>query len=104
MSSANHSDRLPRAVALKYDEIDPPKVTAKGEADLAEAIMQVAREHGVPLYENRELVEMLATLELGEQIPELLYRIVAEVIAFAYYIQGKAPEGFAFPDETDPKD
>jgi flagellar biosynthesis protein len=89
-----------RAVALKYDQIEAPKVTAKGEADIAQAIIDVAREYGVPLYENRELVELLATLEIGAQIPELLYRIIAEVIAFAYFIQGKTPQGFAGPGPT----
>lgn len=87
-----------KAVALKYDEIDPPKVTAKGEDDVAAAIMQLARDCGVPLYENRELVEMLSTLEIGEQIPELLYRVIAEIIAFAYYIQGKVPKDFDLRD------
>lgn len=83
-----------KAVALQYDEIDPPKVTAKGEDDVATAIMQIARDFGVPLYENKELVELLSTLEVGEQIPELLYRVIAEIIAFAYYIQGKVPKDF----------
>lgn len=87
-----------KAVALKYDEIDPPKVSAKGEHEVATAIMQLARDCGVPLYENPELVEILSTLEIGDQIPELLYQVIAEVIAFAFYIQGKTPKDFNLHD------
>ena len=92
--------QLPKAVALKYDQVSAPKVTAKGEAALAEEIIDLARQHGVPLYENKDLVNMLATLELGQEIPELLYRVVAEIIAFAYYLQGKVPEGFVPKEES----
>ncbi len=86
-----------RAVALKYDEVSAPRVTAKGDAQIAEEIIRLAQEHNVPLYENAELVEVLTRLELGEEIPELLYRVIAEIIAFAYYLQGKAPKDFREP-------
>jgi len=81
-----------KAVALKYDGKGAPKVTASGEGALAEEIIRIAREAGVPLYENPELVSVLSQLDLGDEIPETLYRVVAEIIAFAYYIQGKAPK------------
>lgn len=80
-----------KAIALIYDEVSAPTVGAKGEGDLAEQIIAIAREHGVPLYENPELVRSLARLELGDEIPELLYRVIAEIIAFAYHIRGKVP-------------
>ncbi len=80
-----------QAIALMYDGVKAPTVSAKGEGDLAEEIIAIAREHGVPLYENPELVRSLARLDLGDEIPELLYRVIAEIIAFAYHIQGKAP-------------
>ena len=81
----------PQAVALFYDGENTPVVAATGEHDIAEQIIAIAREHGVPLYENPELVDVLAQLELGESIPEALYLAIAEIIAFAYYIQGKKP-------------
>lgn len=81
----------PQAVALFYDGKSTPTVTATGEHDIADQIIAIAREHGVPLYENPELVNVLAQLELGESIPEALYLAIAEIIAFAYYIQGKTP-------------
>lgn len=90
----NHSTPVKQAIALKYDEISPPKLSAKGENSLAEQIMQVAREHNIPIYENSDLVGILSKLDLGEEIPETLYRVIAEMIAFAYYLQGKVPKGF----------
>lgn len=57
--------------------------------------MEIAREHGVPLYENPDLVAVLARLELGEEIPDVLYRVIAEIIAFAFYIQGRTPKDFS---------
>lgn len=89
--------RPPLAVALRYDGQNAPRVTAKGRDRLAEEILALAREHNVPLQENAELAGLLARLDLGEEIPEALYIAVAQVIAFAYYLSGKAP---AVPDAT----
>lgn len=93
--STSSSDNTPnKAIALKYDEITAPKLTAKGHADLAEQIINLAKEHNIPIYENSELVNILSRLELGDEIPETLYRVIAEIIAFAYHLQGKVPKGF----------
>lgn len=83
-----------QAIALKYDGENAPNLTAKGNDALAEEILQIAREHDVPIYENADLVRLLARLELGDAIPESLYQTVAEIIAFAWYLKGKAPKGF----------
>lgn len=82
------------AVALKYDGTGAPAVAATGQGNLAEEIIQLARQHGVPLYEHPELVEILAKLDRGEEIPETLYRVIAEILAFAFYLQGKTPDDF----------
>lgn len=79
------------AVALHYDGKDPPRVTAKGHGDVARRILEIARQHDVPLQEDRHLVQVLSKIELGDEIPENLYRAVAEVIAFAYFVSGKMP-------------
>lgn len=89
-----------QAIALFYDGKTTPRVTARGEEALAEEIIRIARESGVPLYENADLVRSLAALDLGDEIPELLYRAIAEVIAFAYLVRGKTPEGFTGKDDT----
>lgn len=89
------SDKKPTtAVALHYDGKEAPTVTAKGTGDLAEKIIALAKEHGVPLHEDAALISLLSKLDLGEEIPQPLYTAVAEVIAFAYILSGKMPEGF----------
>jgi len=80
-----------RAIALQYDGENAPTVTASGEGAIAEEIIRVAREHGVPLREDVMLAALLSELELGEEIPPLLYRVIAEVIAYAYIVSGKMP-------------
>lgn len=87
------------AVALSYDGSRAPTVSAEGSGDLAEQIIAIAREHGVPLFENPQLLALLQEIGLGEEIPETLYLCIAQVIAFAYKIQGKTPEGWTPPAE-----
>ena len=87
--------KAPRqAIALSYDGSSAPSLTAKGDDELAEAILAIAREYEVPIYENAELVRLLARMELGDAIPAPLYRSIAEIIAFAWYLKGKCPPGF----------
>jgi len=79
------------AVALKYDGENAPKVTAKGKGLSAEQILVLAEQHGIPLQTEPELVKILAQIPLGDEIPNELYTAVAEVLAFAYFLSGKAP-------------
>ena len=96
------SPKAPRqAIALNYDGQNAPILSAKGDDELAEAILAIAREHEVPIYENAELVRLLARMELGDAIPEQLYRSIAEIIAFAWYLKGKCPPGWTAPQEQD---
>jgi flagellar biosynthesis protein len=84
-----------QAVALRYDERRAPTVVAKGGGELGERILQLAREHDVPLYEDRALAAALSQIPLGDEIPEGLYVAVAQVLAFAYYLSGRVPGGAA---------
>ena len=81
-----------KAVALQYDGISAPVITASGTEELAEQIIALAREAGVPLYENAELVGMLALLDIGDEIPHELYVIIAQIIALAYKLRGQTPD------------
>ncbi|MBT5293030.1 MAG: flagellar biosynthesis protein FlhB [Cellvibrionales bacterium] len=81
-----------KAIALQYEGVGAPVVTATGEGVIAEDIIALARELGIPLYENPELTEMLAMLELGDEIPHELYIIIAQIIALAYNIKGIIPD------------
>ncbi|WP_438969978.1 EscU/YscU/HrcU family type III secretion system export apparatus switch protein [Methylophaga sp.] len=87
----NEKDDILRAIALQYDGENAPTVTASGEGAIAEEILRIAHEHNIPLKEDALLAELLSDLNLGEEIPPMLYRVIAEVIAYAYLVSGKVP-------------
>ena len=79
------------AVALLYDKdgSEAPLVVAKGAGLIAEKIKKLAREHGVPVVENKALARLLfKTVALNQMIPETLYQAVAEVLAYIYRHDG----------------
>ena len=84
-------DESPKAIALKYDQEKDkaPKVVAKGRGEMAEKILEVAAAHNVPLYEDKNLIQILEALDLETEIPPELYRAVAEVLAFIYRLNGE---------------
>ena len=75
-----------RAVALRYqnDQDAAPRVLAKGQGDIAERIIALARRHGIPLHEDHDLVTVLGILDLDVEVPATLYRALAEVLAHVY--------------------
>ena len=75
-----------KAAALKYNALadSAPVVKARGAGNIAERIIQVARENNVPIKEDADLVELLVQLDLEQEIPPELYKIVAEILAFVY--------------------
>jgi flagellar biosynthesis protein len=79
------------AVALNYDGTNAPRVTAKGRGQTAEKIIDLAKEHNIPLHTDVMLVNVLSKISLGDEIPRELYLAIAEVIAFAYMLSGKRP-------------
>lgn len=91
MSTKSDNRGRPLAVALRYDGTSAPVVTAKGEGFVAEEILRLAQEHDIPVRDEPDLVRLLAQVRLGEEIPRSLYVAVAQVIAFAYMLKGKAP-------------
>lgn len=81
------------AVALRYDEavMAAPVVVAKGARLVAERIRDIATEHHVPIVEKRELAQTLyRTVEVGQPVPEGVFRAVAEVLAYVYQIDRRA--------------
>ncbi len=86
------------AIALNYDQDNAPTVIAKGYCQMAESIIDVAKENNIPLHEDQGLCTSLEQIEKGEEIPEGLYLAVAEVIAFAYIVTGKFPPDFDHED------
>jgi flagellar biosynthesis protein len=76
------------AVSLRYDPGPgkAPRVTAKGHGSWADEIIRIAREYNVPIREDKNLIQILSRLDLDEQIPPELYRVIAEILAFIYRI------------------
>lgn len=81
--------RAPLAVALHYEKPGAPRVVAKGRGEVGQRIIEAARKNGVPLEQNAGLAEALAQVELDEEIPEALYRAVAEVLVFILRVSGR---------------
>jgi flagellar biosynthesis protein len=78
------------AVALHYDRTGAPTVVAKGKGTIGEKIIEIAREHGIPIEENEVLAGALSNVELGDEIPAELYKAVAEVLIFVLRLSGRA--------------
>ena len=79
------------AVALLYDRIKAPKVTAKGTDTLAEEIIAIAEEAGVAISEDPLLAETLSQLEINSEIPEELFTAVAVILSWAYWLKEMEP-------------
>ncbi len=80
-----------QAVALHYDRQpqSSPKVVASGRGSLAEQIIAAARQAGVDIVEDPDLLEVLGRVPAGEEIPAELYQAVAEILAFIYRMNGR---------------
>lgn len=87
-----------QAVSLNYSGKGAPVVTAKGEGHIAQQIIALAKEHEIPITEDAALVEMLSQVELDQEIPEVLYEAVVQVLIFAYEMSGKSVPS---PSSTD---
>ena len=86
-------ERRRRATALKYDKDagGAPRVVASGAGLVADRIVELAREQGLPIREEPALVEALARLELEQEIPPELFVAVAEVLVWAYGLESQRP-------------
>lgn len=72
-----------KAAALKYDKgYSAPIVTAAGIGQIADKIIEKAKENKVPVVENKELANLLTNVDVGDSIPYELYEVVAHVIAY----------------------
>lgn len=82
----NNKKEVKKAAALKYDPVKhtAPVLTAKGSGLIADQILKLAKENGIPVQEDPSLVEVLSQLDLNEQIPPELYQLVAEILSFIY--------------------
>lgn len=77
------------AVALHYNSKGAPRVVAKGKGTIGDKIVEIAKEHDIPIQENEVLAGALSHVELGDEIPEELYKGVAEVLIFVMRLSGR---------------
>jgi flagellar biosynthesis protein len=81
-----------RAVALKYEGEGAPVVVASGMGYLAERMVEVAAESGVPIYEDNSLATMLSQLALGQEIPDALYQAIVEIYVYFLNFDPEDPD------------
>jgi len=83
-----------KAAAISYDPAQDraPQLVAAGRGRIAEKILEVARACDVPVREDRNLVHLLEALEIDSDIPEELYRVVAEVLVYIYKLDSEFEE------------
>ena len=88
-----------KAVALRYDHLTDkaPVVTAKGQGEIAQQIIELAKEYGIPVEEDQFLANYLMALDLYEEIPPVLYPVIAEILAFIYRMNHKYEGGMNYP-------
>ena len=80
-----------KAVALKYnkEKNQAPVVSAKGKGTTAQKIIQIAKENGIPLKKDEDLLELLSKVELDKEIPPKMYKAIAEIFSFIYSVTKK---------------
>lgn len=96
-SEGGGAERPQRAVAILYDRgtADAPQVVASGRGEVAARIIETARRSGVHILEDADLVELLARVPVGEEIPMELYQAIAEVLAFVYRVNERYRSSFS---------
>ena len=90
---SSHTDKTrERAVALRYekDRDRAPQIVAKGRGSVAQKIIEEAKTHGLPMREDPLLVEALIGLDLYQEVPEELYKVIAEIYVFLYQVKNEA--------------
>ena len=80
-----------KAIALEYGENPVPVLTAKGDGEVAQAIIEEAERLGIHVAEDANLVALLSELELDEEIPENLYVAVSVILSWVYWLKGISP-------------
>ncbi len=87
----NNRKKSSKAAAVTYDaEKDrAPRLVAKGSGNIADKIIEIARQHDIPMVKDENLVQVLEALDLETEIPPDLYRAVAEVLAFIYRLNNE---------------
>ena len=77
---------MKKAAALRYDtnKENAPRVLVKGEGKIAKNIIKIAELNNLPIKKDEDLIELLSKVEIDKEVPEALYKAVAEVFSFIY--------------------
>jgi len=83
---------MKKAAALRYntEKENAPKIVAKGEGEVAKNIIKIAELNNLPIKKDEDLIELLSKVELDKEVPEALYKAVAEVFSFIYRTTNKS--------------
>jgi|TARA_B110000263_G_scaffold10941_1_gene9305 flagellar biosynthesis protein len=94
MIDNKRNNKVPSAVSLKYDSRvnRAPIVNAKGKGLVADNIIRLAKINNIPIKEDPDLVQLLSMVDLNSEIPEPLYKVVAELLSFVYKINNEYPD------------
>ena len=90
----NKPYKVKSAISLQYQkEINSaPKITARGEGWVAEKIIEIAQERNIPIRKDKDLLNLLSEIDLGREVPESLYKVVAELLAWVYQLNKNYPD------------
>lgn len=90
----NKPYKVKSAISLQYQkEINSaPKITARGEGWVAEKIIEIAQERSIPIRKDKDLLNLLSEIDVGREVPESLYKVVAELLAWVYQLNKNYPD------------
>jgi flagellar biosynthesis protein len=89
----NDNPVLHKAVSLQYKKGKnaAPKITAKGQGWMADRIIKMAQKNNIPIREDKDLLHLLSEIDVGQEVPESLYKVVAELLAWVYQLNQDYP-------------
>jgi flagellar biosynthesis protein len=82
---------IKEAIALEYGKNTTPVVSAKGDAELAQKIIEEAQRHGVYVAEDPQLLALLSRIDIDKEIPPELFTAVAVILSWVYWLKGMRP-------------
>tara|TARA_Y100001935_G_scaffold244489_1_gene236963 strand:- start:8919 stop:9311 length:393 start_codon:yes stop_codon:yes gene_type:complete len=81
-----------QAIAIKYDKDSKkaPTIVASGRGKVAKKILELAEDNKIPMVEDPKLSKLLSSLRIRSEIPSNLFKVVAEILAFIFYLEKMA--------------
>lgn len=89
---SQYKNKSKHAVALKYDanKSNAPVVIASGSGYIADKVVEIAEESGVPVYRDDSLSVLLSQLDIGSEIPDELFSSIVDI--YIYFLNFKIPK------------